>query len=208
MLKTIKQKVTQPKAAISIYRIYDDVIFSPKHIIDKKSIIEDKIKTIKEDPFQFANKRKEEDLLLRVPEMEIEEGPYQSLDDGTECLLQVVFRYTTQVHKPIPPRSGVSFLRRLSMFVGELIMLALIVGGLSFYYGVPELEKLYTVNQVKENCWYRMKDGIPEYIEIDDVKYYLNSDGSITEESKVFLNPYHEKYLLTHKCIMTNVETK
>lgn len=89
---------------------------------------------------------------------------------------------------------------------GTAIIIVIMGGFLWFGFLTIQLMKMsHESNMISETCYMYLKNGVPQTIEIEDTTYHLDSDGSITAEDRIFLNPYHQMELARTECIKVNI---
>jgi hypothetical protein len=93
--------------------------------------------------------------------------------------------------------------------LGTLFWFVLFFGLVWFgWFTVSYMFIAHESNMIQETCYMYLKNGVPDTIEIENTTYHLNSDYSITDEDRIFLNPYHEMELAQQNCVKVNIQTR
>jgi hypothetical protein len=182
------------KYGISIVRIYNGLTLAPSFIIDNQRSIIKQLNNIKTDPNLFARQIMKEDDLESLPLIEINETCESIKDKNLTSLGKIICTYNAI------PRNTEHKFSTLLLF----LTIWSILGAIGLMFWLAEKGKR---ERIDTQCYYYIKNGVPSLITIHGEEYPINSDGSLSYEDKLFMNPYHRELLAgmtDNDCIKIN----
>lgn len=182
------------KTAIRYRYIINKEEMPSKIDIAPENITRRNIENIKNRTNQFALEVKENFSLSGLPSIQIIylQEPLKIKEQSAKIITDVIFTYDTPVESNYKPQSGNIMLGLGIMSIVGLIGLVLIFVGLDYR------EKQFR-ERVPE-CIVQNINGQPHSIIIENSEYPLQSDGTMSMETRVFLNPWHREILSKGNC--------
>jgi hypothetical protein len=179
------------KTAIRFLKIYDGIDMHPKVVSAPPEVTEKTLKDIVKHPKRYAFDAQQRDGLACQPRIKIAklETPEYVAEHDIDIVAEVTYLYDT----PPPPRR-MSGLGKLLL----AITIWFILGSLVLIVGHHHAARKSAISAA---CYYFTRDGVPNFIEIDGIRYNLNPDGSIDEVDNLTMGAWHRQVVAEGKCI-------
>lgn len=188
------------KTAIRITKTYNNIPQPVEYRVDSSTKIQEIIEHIKCHPGTYINDIMKRDQLDEAPTLKVQ-LINEPLPNNNNITIEanVHYEYNTPKQQPVT-----------SFTLGglKLISIIAIIFGFLIAFTMLSMQMQHEQNMIDETCYMYLKNGIPDSIEIENTKYNLNVDGTITDLDAVFLNPHHRELLAYQQCIKVNINTE
>jgi hypothetical protein len=182
------------KTGIRIIKIYDDIRMKDEIISAPPKQTTKTLNHIKENPKRYAYQTKKKDQLFGIPKIKIStlSEPEHVKEHDINIVAEITYTYTTVVtpHKTNP-------------FIALLVILLIwsCLGGVILMFMGDNMAKQ---TRIDSQCYYYMKEGVPQSITVEGTKYKLNKNGTLNAIDKEFFNPYHRQIIEEDGCVEIN----